>query len=380
MRRPSSSGAWPNACELRPGRLLNGRLTSAIALVVMLAALPSLLASPGRQAAAGSEREALVRACLDDINRERYDSVFDCAQTLSRRFPDSAAGPFVTATAYQTMMSDYRVRRFEREFEGAIAVAIAKAKASVEREPTPENHFLWGAAESYRCVYWFRQGKWLSAVRSARRSIGRLEQAHRLDPGFADPLLGLALYDHTKAKVRLLGIGLFADRRTRAVERLTVAHRQGRYVSVNALYAMQDVLMDEGRSADALEPNDRLFVEFPHNPVVLYNRGLILERLGRLDEAKQDWTRLIDIVGAFVQPSQGFLAECHYHLALLARQRGHYAAAAELVARAMTHADRRQAAVELDGPYGDFNELRQAIARSLREWGVARVNQAGVSD
>jgi tetratricopeptide (TPR) repeat protein len=341
-------------------------LTPLLALALSSAAAPD--DAGGIHASA--EQDALIRVCIDHILHERYDSAFACSDSLRQRFPASPAGPFVAAEAFQTRMSDYRVRRYEPQFESAIQDTIAKAQAATARDPSAQNLFLLGAAESYRCVHWFRQGKWLKAVRAAFRSMGQLQRAHEADPQLADPLLGLALYDHAKAKVRIFGIGLFHNRADRVVEWLHTVNERGRFLSTDASFALQYVLVDRGEFAAALPVNDALIAELPRDPVCLYNRAFILERLGRQSEAKRYWQQLIDVVTAFEEPSQGLLAECHYSLARAARAEGDAPAAARLIARAKAHADSRNPARELDGPYASFEEVREAIVKTLREWGL----------
>ena len=343
---------------------------SILAPLFALALSSAPLADDASGIHASAEQDALIRVCIDHILHERYDSAFACSDSLRQRYPESPAGPFVAAEAFQTRMSDYRVRRYEPQFESAIQDAIAKAQAATTRDPSAQNLFLLGAAESYRCVYWFRQGKWLKAVRAAFRSIGQLQRAREADPQFADPLLGLALYDHAKAKVRVFGIGLFRNREDRVVEWLRTVNEHGRFLSADASFALQYVLVDRGEFAAALPINDTLIAELPRDPVCLYNRAFILERLGRQSEAKRYWQQLIEVVAAFEEPSQGLLAECHYHLARTARTEGDAQAAARLIARAKAHADSRIPARELDGPYASFEEVREAILKTLREWGL----------
>jgi tetratricopeptide (TPR) repeat protein len=337
---------------------------TAVALAVVVVLAPRL----GPAAEQDLERDALVRSCLDHINHERYDDALRCANELRTAFAASPAGPFVAATAYQTRMSDYRVRRFEREFEREIADAIALSERATREDPSAESRFLWGAAEGYRCVYWFRQGKWLKAVRAALRGMSLLKQARRGAPGFADPLMGLALYSHAKSKVHVLGLGLFGDHPAEVQQQLLEATEKARFVAVNALYAQQYVLVDRGEYARALPVNDRLFAEFPTNPVCLYNRALILESLGRPLDAAPLWRRLVDVIYAFSPPSQGFLAECHLHLALIARQTNEAGEAARLLSRAKAHAASRHPAEELDGPYSSFDDVRETILRTQKEW------------
>jgi tetratricopeptide (TPR) repeat protein len=316
----------------------------------------------------GQQRDALVRTCLDHINHERYTEALLCADQLKAAYPGSPVGAFVAAAAYQTRMGDYRVRRFEPEFEREIADAIAKSERLGLREPTAENQFVWGAAEGYRCVHWFRQGKWFKAVRAAMRGASRLKQARERDPAFADPLLGLALYSYARSKVRVLGIGVFGGHAGEARRQLEEAEQSARFVGTNARYARQYLLVDGGEHAEALPINDRLFEEFPRNPVCLYNRALILERLGRASEAAPLWRRLIDVIYGFDPQSQGFLAECHLHLALIAREAGDADEAGRLLARAKAHADSQRRAEEIDGPYTSSDDVRAAIYKAHRGW------------
>ncbi len=327
-------------------------------------ALALVAGAPAWATEVPATRDARVLHCLALINQERYAEVPACAAELKRLYPEHAAGAFVAATAHQTRMSDYRVRRFEADFEREIAEAQAKAERSVRLDPSAENQFILGAVEGYRCVYWFRQGKWLKAVRAALRGMSRLSDARRADPALVDPLMGLGLYTHAKGKVRLLGIGLFGRHEAETESMLLEAEARARFVSVNARYALQYVLVDRGEYARALPVNERLFAEFPRNPVCLYNRGLILEALGRAPEATPIWRRLIDVIYDSGLPSRGFLAECHLHLGTIAESSGDSETAALLLARAKAHADSRRPAEEIDGPYRDSEDIRAEIERA----------------
>jgi tetratricopeptide (TPR) repeat protein len=306
-----------------------------------------------------------VRECFDHVNHERYGEAFDCSSRLKEAFPESGAGAFVAAIAYQTRMNDYRVRRFEAEFEREIAQAVALARRELAQRPNVQGRFLLGAAESYRSVHLFRQGRWLKAVRAAVRGTSLLQQAHEQEPAFADPLLGLALYEHARSKLRLLGIRLLGGSAARVDARLLQAERGARFVSTNAAYARQYVLVDRGRYRDALAVNEGLIARFPGNPVCLYNRALILERLGRDEDAGPAWRRLVEVLEAFPPASDGFLAECWLHLGRIAREAGRADEAATALGRARAHLLRRHADDELEGPYQPFESVRAAILDAL---------------
>jgi hypothetical protein len=116
--------------------------------------------------------------------------------------------------------------------------------------------------------------------------------------------------------------------------------------------------------------NDWLYERFPDNPVCLYHRARILERLDRSEDALQAWDRLVDRL-ASGRASHGFLAECHLHRArLLGASRaggpGSEAEAATALLLAKQHAHRRDPRIEMEGPFGDFEQVRAEIAHLER--------------
>jgi len=148
--------------------------------------------------------------------------------------------------------------------------------------------------------------------------------------------------------------------------------RQGRYLRVEAAYTLSTVHQLEGRFERALEANDWLYERFPDNPVCLYHRGLILERLGRPEAALEAWERLVERLLASGRASHGFLAECHLHRAGLLVSLAAPGAPGTEEARAALqlaadHARARDPQREMEGPFGDFDKTRLEIARRERQ-------------
>jgi tetratricopeptide (TPR) repeat protein len=320
-------------------------------------------------AAPAAERGVLVQQGLTHINDNRHDAALATARELCQRYPDDAAGHFIAASSYQTVMSDYRVRSHEVEFEREIEQALRKGRARAARSPDAEAHFVVGASEGLWCVYQFKRGQRWSALNAARKSLRHLDAALRLDQGFADALLGLALYDYAKSKVRVLGLSLFPRSLRNAVTRLGRAVENARYVGINARYSQQLILYETAEFEEALRVNDALHARFPENPVCLYNRALILERLGRPAEALPIWEKLVGLLDSHPVRSQRFLAECHLHIAEIRREQGHSEAARTSLRRAAQHAQASRSAPEIDGPYVSFEKVDEAIRRAQRSWG-----------
>jgi tetratricopeptide (TPR) repeat protein len=113
--------------------------------------------------------------------------------------------------------------------------------------------------------------------------------------------------------------------------------------------------------ARALEINAWLHERFPDNPIGLYHRALILEKLDRPQEALAVWEKLIARIQAFQKPSDGFLAECHWRRAQIYVLEKDSAKSAAELRLASQHIQQRDEAEELEGPLVSFQEIKKAI-------------------
>jgi tetratricopeptide (TPR) repeat protein len=264
------------------------------------------------------------------------------------------------------MMRNYRVRTFETQFDSLIDLTVVVAKNALKSSPTAEHHFILGAAEGYRCLHQFRQGECLKATNGAMTSVKTLRLAAEVQPGYVDPLFGLALYEYGKGKVLSLGLGLSANTRKEVIRNLERVRQEGRYMSINAMYALQTIYLEAGDLARAMEINDHLYQRFPHNSGCLYNRALLLEKLHCAPEAIPVWKALITRIEAFGQPSNGYLAECHYHLAEIYRSLGEPEKAWEELDLAVMYVNRYQPEREMNGPYTTVKETRKTIEQAAK--------------
>jgi hypothetical protein len=151
-------------------------------------------------------------------------------------------------------------------------------------------------------------------------------------------------------------------------------------LTVEAAYSLSAVLQGEGQLQRALEVSDWLQQRFPENPVSLYHRARILEGLDRRDQALEAWQRLAARLVASGRVSHAFLAECHLRRArLLATPEGRGTlpdeAAAAALALAAEHARLRDPEREMDGPFEEWSDVKQAIARLEQSWAKTSARQ-----
>ncbi len=313
--------------------------------------------------------ESLVQLSLDYLNHNQFDCVFAISKKLQSVFPQDPKGYLIEANACQVMMRDYRVRIQEERFEKHIFHAIKLARDKLKEEKTAENYFFLGSAQGYLSFHQFRKGQWLKALNGILKSINKFRRAYSVDKNFVDPLLGLALYEYGKSKVPLLGGDL-----DKAIQYLEKVEGGAKYVAADALYSKQLVYFQMEEFEKALTVNDRIYVRYPKSAVCLYNRGLLLEKAGRNEDAIETWKSLITVIEAFVKPSNGYLAECHYHLSKIYFELGQSEKAVHQLNKAVQYVSRYKPEEELDGPYVSFKDVKKAIRKLNAKYDIANGN------
>lgn len=307
----------------------------------------------------------LVKHVLELLNRSRHDSVLAVCDQLMAREPENAIGYFLASDAYQTIMRDYRVRTYQRPFDSLITMAVAKASDRLARDPSAANHFYTASIKGYYCLALFQAGSYLRAIKTAESSISLMRKAVALDPDFADPLFGIAVFDYTKSKLLL---GLLGGSKKEAISKLRRVEQNGRYLSTNASYTLQSIYYENGQYDSALVINDRLYRRYPDNPSCLYTRALTLEKLDRPAEALELWNKLISNMSQLKPASNGYLAECHYHVAAIQHEMKNMEQAKQTLIKAAQFAARRREADELEGTLVKFSEIKERINTALRNW------------
>ncbi|HNW59928.1 MAG TPA: tetratricopeptide repeat protein [bacterium] len=338
--------------------------------IILLSVFPGAMAARAAETtsspAATTSEQQLIQGAMELLNQGRHDSLLVLSSQLMAHEPENPIGYFLAADVYQTMMRDFRVKSYGAQFDSLIRIAAAKAAVQLQRAPSAENHFISGTVNGYHCLALFQAGSYLKALKTAENSIALMRKATVMDPGFADPLFAIAIYEYNKSKF-LFGI-LGGDERE-AAAKLRRVERQGRYVAANASYALQAMYFDHQKYDSAMVVNDKLYQRYPENPSCLYNRARLLEKTNRLPEALALWNKLIPIVQKPRSASNGYLAECHYHLAWIQHQQQNSEAARQLLVQAARFASRRRGEEEVEGSFVKFKDIKKEINTALREWG-----------
>ena len=92
--------------------------------------------------------------------------------------------------------------------------------------------------------------------------------------------------------------------------------------------------------------------------------------MNRFSDAIIIWKKLISRIEMFVQPSNDYLAECHYHLAEIYLHLGEHSKASDELELAGRYTSRYQPEQEMDGSYTTFKDTKKAIKQVMKNFAV----------
>lgn len=328
-----------------------------------------------------ADHKQAVAHILGLIYHEEYDSALVLSRHLSTLLPDDPAGYVLQLSAMQAQMRTYRARFLEGEFESLTKLALKSAERNALKNPDAEMLFMIGTVHGLHALHRAHQGAWAVALREGLIVLHTMNRALAKDPTFMDPAMLVAMFEFWKSKKLDFGLGLYRKSREQALALLERVWHEARYISVDAAFSLQDILLHDGEYAKTLVVSDWLQNRFPRHPTVLYHRALLFEKLKRQEEALVLWQELIEKLWAFPNSSSGYLAECYLHcaqihenaLVLFDSEERRQAMCVALRAAAL-HAKQRDAAIELESGYQSFKDIVKDIERLANKHRVVLLN------
>ena len=166
---------------------------------------------------------ALIDYGIDLVHAEHYEEALEGCKKLMFYYPESPVGYFYTASLYQIIMRNYRVKTFEPQFERFIDLAVEEGECAVKKDRKDAVSYLYlGGAYGYRALHKIRKHKWFSAFKDGLKSISRLEKAIEAEPTLYDTYYGLGTYHYWRsAKSKTLWfLPFIGDERQKGIDEL----------------------------------------------------------------------------------------------------------------------------------------------------------------
>lgn len=277
-------------------------LFAAFVLLYTLTISAVILNAQPDQVSVYEAAEPNITKLIDLVHHEEYDQALRVAESLAQRYPGHPIGYFYQAAIYDTILRDYRDERYLSLFEQSLDTAIEtglKLLDTIERRgDTPDAwlHFYLGGALGYRGLHKFFKNDFFGAFYDGLSGVNHLKVCHELNPQLYDINYGLGcFYYWTSAKSRLLWFLPFInDRREFGIESVKLAIEKGKYVTVEAQYALMRIYNNERLFDKTLELGQTLHNQFPADPFCFIEMGYAYRQMEDWRMIKETYQKIID--------------------------------------------------------------------------------------
>lgn len=300
--------------------------------------------------------------CL--IDEGNFSQALEEFNTLTEKYSDHPIGYFGKMVVYQSIMSNYRVRTFESEYDSLLnlIIHIGKEALKKDREDIHARFFLGGAYE-YRGMFKARKKDYAGAIADGLKGITELKRVIDLDPYFYDALYGLGLYHYWRSvKTNIAGVvPFFKKGKNRGIREIWSAVRKGNFSTVAGRSSLVYIYCNEGEYQKAWRLNSEIYKRYPDNPVCLYMRAFLCETLKKWDLARDAYTDLLHHIRKSEHRSNGYEAECLNGMALACYHLNDFNSALFYTEEAIEFIHSRNPSHELESPLKDFDYVIKTV-------------------
>ena len=300
-------------------------------------------------------------------------------EKLQQKYPDHPAPHFFLAATYQSWMSLFRLNRFQEEFEKNIQLTIEKGHELLKKKNNPWIFFYVGAAYGYQAFNEFRKHKWIEAYYAAKKGAENFEAALKRDPRLFDVYLGLGSYHYWRtAKSTFLRLITFwiPDQRELGLRQIEFAFHHGAYSPEQAGYNLIAAYFDYGEYEKAMQILNLILKKKRTAGISdLYYEGRLLIKFKRWPEVESVFRQILERLENRELASAGYKVECMYWIAeaLIAQKRS--SEALEFTEMARAQSEKRDADLELEGPFENFREIEHRLERLYKRLKLEEIEE-----
>jgi len=304
---------------------------------------------------------ATFETSLTKCNNQEYEAALQLAKQIRQQYPESPAGIFAQVIAYQTLMETFRISTYQSRLDSLLGFAVKISKKSLKRDKRNGlNYFYLAIAYGARSATFARRGKWLEALRDGSRIKANLERAIKYSPDFYDAYYGIGTYNYwVSAKAKILRV--FGDHRQQGIEQVKMATEKARFLKTNALYGLSSIYFNEQRYEEAAQLCEQIDELYPHNPTGFYRAGRTYQRLGKWQEAKNEFTEVLKILQEAPYQSISYQVDCLYQLARCEQALGNIRQSKTTCEEALALAKKCDFSKELNGPFEKYEDVLEEL-------------------
>ena len=205
---------------------------------------------------------------LEMIYQRQHKEALRHFREVREIYPDSPAGSFGRSVVFQAMM----LENFDYGYRDTYQVEAEKALALVERAlNSPDqkawNYFLYAGIIGLDGLDRVREGDYLTAFNKGWDALEAMKKSKRHAPEFADPDLGIGIYNYWRTAItsRVDFLPKFGDHRAEGIQQMEHARDNGMLVWAGASFALSYTYMEERDYDKAIAECITLQAEYPNS-------------------------------------------------------------------------------------------------------------------
>jgi len=313
----------------------------------------------GQESIKFSGVDTLIDRAVDIFYQKQFDRAIHICDSVIAKYPDNPLGYLGLAGVYHLLMLNYRVSYYDAKFDSVTSLAIKVGEKTIKKYHNDAYaYFVLGASYGFRGLNRIRKNEWLGAFHDGVKGISNIKKARRLNENLYDTYYALGLFYYWKSvKAKFLtALRLMKDEREKGIEYLKIVVEKGHLAKLEAKFALIEIFYYEDRYEEALEMCQSLAdTPFKDDPTWNYLMAKINGKLGRWEEMRRYFLRVIELLDEFPLKSNSYYAECHYGLAKASFEMKDYDTADKEIKLAEEYSKKRDKKKEIEGPLLDFD-------------------------
>ncbi len=229
-----------------------------------------------------------------------------------QQWPDDVMGDFGMMMLYQLKNFENFDQRYAGQYLKWHELGRKKAVDILENgQSSAWDLFVASGVLALSGFHRLNSGKTMRALRDGSMAINALKKAQKKAPGWADPSLGLGLYDYWRSVFtkRWTFLPFFPDKRASGIKDLELVAAKGVYVRELAQGALAWVYYNEEKTAAAQRLNQPLLQRYPRNIVIRLLAAHIAYKQKHYQQAEQHYQTILR--------QEPRLSKVHFYLARL---------------------------------------------------------------
>jgi tetratricopeptide (TPR) repeat protein len=280
-----------------------------------------------------------IRDGLDLIYKRDYTGARKQFETVEASFPNTGVFAVGQTLIWQALMLENFDFKYDKQYE----VASKAAEAALEAQrAVPGNdaweRFLLAGVVGIESIHKMRKEQYLPALQRAFQAMDHIAAAATAAPDFPDTRLADGMYNYWRTVVTITSKVLpeFGDHRADGIAHMEYVETNGIFLAAPATLALAFTWIEEGeykkaltssiaayrqypdnvinnlvlgrtylylrKNDSALRTFDEILADAPDNDRAHYYKGMALQRLERLPDAKAEYERYLQAV--YMEPYQ----------------------------------------------------------------------------